>query len=377
MINAASCFLPAAFPWLQESICVALGCFGARAGSQNFCVMASSELAAEVPARTGIQRKEKTTGTRGKFQRSITSCYYNADWPLSVDIGWTSGLGAKRPAAKPAGSRFASPKRSIMLDRPFMTTQLTFFALLAAWLGVLFGTVYIPAPAHLRVFAAASLKDGIHDANLRYQRVTGHQVVVSYGASDTLAQQIDYGASADIFISADGDWMDYLADRNLIKPETRLNFLGNKLVLIASAGSAPTLAIGPNFPLAQALGNGRLAIADPAAVPAGKYGKAALEALGVWASVKSRVALAQDVRNALELVRRREAPLGIVYQTDALADRSVNVVGTFPASSHPPITYPLAVIAASTNPAAESYIAFLQSPEAKAAFSLPGFVLLR
>jgi molybdate transport system substrate-binding protein len=192
-----------------------------------------------------------------------------------------------------------------------------------------------------------------------------------------MAKQIENGASADIFISADIDWMDYLAGSNLIRPETRLNFLGNKLVLIASAGSAPTLGIGPNFPLAQALGNGRLAIANPASVPAGKYGKAALEALGVWTSVEGRLAPAPDVRAALELVRRREAPLGIVYQTDAVGEQGVDIVGTFPASSHPPITYPLAVTAASTNPAAKSYIAFLQSDAIKPVLSLQGFVLLR
>ena len=152
--------------------------------------------------------------------------------------------------------------------------------------------------------------------------------------------------------------------------------LGNKLVLIASAGSAPTLAIGPNFTLAQALGDGRLAIADPAAVPAGKYGKAALQALGVWASVEGRLAPARDVRTALALVARREAPLGIVYQTDAVADQGADIVGTFPASSHPPIIYPLAVMKTSTNPTAKSYIASLQSHEVMAAFGLPGFVLL-
>ena len=265
-----------------------------------------------------------------------------------------------------------------MLERPFAPAQLMLFAplLVAASLGMLFGTADIPARAPLRVFGAASLKNALDDANVRHQRVTGRQVVASYGGSDTMAKEIENGARADIFISADNDWMDYLADRNLIKLETRLNFLGNKLVLIASAGSAPTLAIGPNFTLAQALGDGRLAIADPAAVPAGKYGKAALQALGVWDSVKGRLAMAQDVRNALELVRRREAPLGIVYQTDAMADRGVSIVGTFPASAHPPIIYPLAAIKASTNPTAKSYIAFFQSPEVMAAFGLPGFVLL-
>jgi molybdate transport system substrate-binding protein len=270
-----------------------------------------------------------------------------------------------------------------MLDRPPATktlclAQFTLFAplLMAAWLGLVFAPAYRPGPADLRVFGAASLKNAIDDANVRYQRVTGRQAVASYGGSDTMAKQIENGASADIFISADIDWMDYLAKRSRIKPETRLNFLGNKLVLIASAGSAD-VAIGPNFPLAQALGNGRLAIANPASVPAGKYGKTALEALGVWTSVKGRLAVAPDVRAALELVSHREAPLGIVYQTDAVTDQGVDIVGTFPAPSHPPIVYPLAVTAASTNPTAKSYIAFLQSDAVKPALGLQGFALLR
>jgi molybdate transport system substrate-binding protein len=271
-----------------------------------------------------------------------------------------------------------------MLDRPPATktlclAQFTLFAplLMTAWLGLVFAPAYRPGPADLRVFGAASLKNAIDDANVRYQRVTGRQVVASYGGSDTMAKQIENGAPADIFISADIDWMDYLAGQSRIKPETRLNFLGNKLVLIASAGSAPMLAIGPNFPLAQELDNGRLAIANPASVPAGKYGKAALETLGVWTSVEGRLAPAPDVRATLELVRRREAPLGIVYQTDAVADQGVDIVGTFPAYSHPPIIYPLAVTAGSTNPAAKSYIAFLQSDAVKPVLGLQGFALLR
>jgi len=265
-----------------------------------------------------------------------------------------------------------------MLERPFATTQLMLFAplLVAASLGILFGTGDLPARAPLRVFGAASLKDALDDANVRYQRVTGRQAIASYGGSDAMAKRIENGAPADIFISADTDWMDYLAKRSLIKPETRLNFLGNKLVLIASAGSAD-VAIGPNFPLAQALGNGRLAIANPASVPAGKYGKAALEALGVWTSVEGRLAPAPDVRATLKLVSHREAPLGIVYQTDAVTDQGVDIVGTFPAPSHPPIVYPLAVTAASTNPTAKSYIAFLQSDAVKPALGLQGFALLR
>jgi molybdate transport system substrate-binding protein len=258
------------------------------------------------------------------------------------------------------------------------SAQSTLFALASlAACYVLWFSPYIPFPADLRVFAAASLKDAIDDANERYRLVTGRKVVASYGGSDSLAERIENGAPADIFISADVDWMDYLARSSLIKPETRLNFVGNKLVLIACAGSATTLAIGPNFPLAQALGNGRLAIANPASVPAGKYGKAALEALGVWASVESRLVPARDVRVALELVDRREALLGIVYQTDAAGDLGVEIVGTFPASSHPPIIYPLAVTAASTNSAAKSYIAFLQSPAVFApAFAHHGFARL-
>jgi len=229
----------------------------------------------------------------------------------------------------------------------------------------------------LLVFGAASLKNALDDANARYLRDAGHKIVVSYGASSALAKQIENGAPADIFISADLDWMDYVAAHKLIKPETRFNLLGNKLVLIAPADSRINLAIAPNFPLAQALGNDRLAMADPAAVPAGKYGRAALEALGVWSSVSSKIAPAQDVRATLLLVSRGEAPLGIVYQTDAAADKSVKIVGAFPETTHPPIIYPIAVTTASTHPAAAAYIGFLKSPAAKPAFEIQGFVVLQ
>jgi molybdate transport system substrate-binding protein len=242
---------------------------------------------------------------------------------------------------------------------------------------VVFFPFHIPAAAELRVFAAASLKDAIGDANVRYQGVTGRKVVASFGGSDTLAQEIEDGAPADIFISADIDWMDDLAKRSLIRPDTRFNFLGNELVLIARTDRAPTLAIGPNFPLAQALADGGLAIANPASVPAGKYAKAALETLGVWASIEGRLAPTRDVRAALALVSGGEAPLGIVYQTDAAVDKSVSIVGTFPASSHPPIIYPLAVTATCTNSTAKSYVAFLQSSAVESAIGSQGFALLR
>jgi molybdate transport system substrate-binding protein len=229
----------------------------------------------------------------------------------------------------------------------------------------------------LLVFGAASLKNALDDADAQYQRDAGHKVVVSYGASSALAKQIENGAPADIFISADLDWMDYIAEHKLIKPQTRFNLLGNKLVLIAPADSRINLTIAPNFPLAQALGNDRLAMAEPSAVPAGKYGKAALEALGVWGSVANKIAPAQDVRATLLLVSRGEAPLGIVYQTDAASDKGVKIVGAFPESSHPPIIYPIAVTTASTNPDAAAYIGFLKSPAAKPAFEKQGFVVLQ
>ena len=235
----------------------------------------------------------------------------------------------------------------------------------------------LPAQAQdLLVFGAASLKNALDDANARYLRDTKRKVVVSYGASPALAKQIENAAPADIFISADLDWMDYVAERKLIKSETRFNFLGNKLVLVAPADSKVALTIAPNFPLAQALGNGRLAMADPASVPAGKYGKAALEALGVWASVASKIAPAPDVRATLVFVSRGETPLGIVYQTDAAADKAVRIVGAFPPSTHPPIIYPLAVTATSKHPDAGAYVAFLKSSAAKQTFEKQGFVVL-
>jgi molybdate transport system substrate-binding protein len=226
----------------------------------------------------------------------------------------------------------------------------------------------------LLVFGAASLKNALDDANAQYQRDAGHKIVVSYGASSALAKQIENGAPADIFISADLDWMDYVAEHKLIKPETRFNLLGNKLVLIAPADSAISLNIAPNFPLATALGNGRLAMADPNSVPAGKYGKAALEALGVWASVAGRIAAAPDVRATLVFVSRGEAPLGIVYQTDAAAEPGVRIVGTFPPDSHPPIVYPMALTILS-GPDAPAFAAYLRGPAARRVFEAQGFTM--
>jgi molybdate transport system substrate-binding protein len=228
----------------------------------------------------------------------------------------------------------------------------------------------------LLVFAAASLKNALDEINGLYAAQKGQKAAASYGASPTLAKQIEAGAPADLFISADLDWMDYVAQRKLIRPETRANLLGNAIVLIAPAARAQPIAVAPNFPLAQALGDGRLAMADPASVPAGKYGKAALEALGVWSTVAAKVAPAENVRAALLLVSRGEAPLGIVYKTDAAADPGVKIVGTFPPNTHPPIVYPIAIIAASKNPGAAAYLAFLRSAATRPAFEKQGFLLL-
>ena len=248
----------------------------------------------------------------------------------------------------------------------------------AAVLAFLLGAFGLQAQAQFRdvvVFGAASLKDGLVDANNLFLFENGSGIAVSYGASSALAKQIENGAPADVFISDDPEWMDYVVERKLIKPDTRAKFLGNKLVLIAGAASNMALTIGQNFPLAQALGNGRLAIADPVSVPAGKYGKAALEALGVWGSVADKVAPAQDARAALLLVSRGEAPLGIVYETEAAADKNVKIVAAFPESTHPPIVYPIAILASSTNAVAEIYVQYLLSPKAARFFEKRGFVV--
>jgi molybdate transport system substrate-binding protein len=236
----------------------------------------------------------------------------------------------------------------------------------------------LPAQAQFHdvlVFAAASLRNALDEANSLFLFENGSGAKVSYGASSALAKQIENGAPADVFISADNDWMDYVAERKLIKPDTRVKFLSNRLVIVAPADSKVSLTIGPNFPLAQALGNGRLAIADPAAVPAGKYGKAALEKLGVWGTVAGKLAPAQDVRAALLLVSRGEAPLGVVYQTDAAADKNVKVIATFPEATHPPIVYPMAILAGSTNGVAPVYIQYLLSPKAEPFFEKKGFTV--
>jgi molybdate transport system substrate-binding protein len=226
------------------------------------------------------------------------------------------------------------------------------------------------------VFAAASLKNALDEAAAQWQRESGKKVVISYAASNTLIKQIEQGAPADMFISADLDWMDYGQQKGLIKPDTRSNLLGNRLVLVAPKDSNVTADIKPGFDLAALLKGGRLAMGNVDAVPAGKYGKASLEKLGAWDGVKDKVAQAESVRAALLLVARGEAPLGIVYQTDAAADPTVKIVGTFPENTHPPIIYPIALTKESTNPDALAFLNFIRSPAARPIFERQGFTVL-
>src|SRR5262245_6836557 len=231
----------------------------------------------------------------------------------------------------------------------------------------------VPAKAKtITVFAAASLKDALDESAKAYESRTSDKIVVSYGASSALAKQIESGAPADLFISADLDWMDYLEQRRLINPDSRRNLLRNRLVLIVPADNKVSVNIAPGFPLASLLGSGRLAMANPDAVPAGKYGKASLEALGVWKDVRSKVASTENVRAALLLVSRGEAPMGIVYKTDAAVEPKVRVAGVFPENTHPPIVYPIAMTA-NAKPAATAFMDWLGKPEAQAIFKKFGF----
>ena len=250
-----------------------------------------------------------------------------------------------------------------------MLYRLAAFALLAAALSPL--PVRADEPPILG-FAAASLKNALDDAAAGYPAA---KVKVAYAASGPLARQIEAGAPAGLFISADEDWMDELAAKELIEPGSRIDLLGNALVLIAPSASPVHFALGKDGSLAAALGDGRLAIGDPQSVPAGKYAKAALENLGFWAKLEPHLARAESVRAALALVDRGEAPLGIVYQTDAAADTGVRIVDRFPADSHKPITYPAALIKGAGVPARD-FLTWLRSPQAAPFFEKQGFTVL-
>jgi molybdate transport system substrate-binding protein len=255
------------------------------------------------------------------------------------------------------------------------------FARLFAAFGLLIVLAGAPQPAaaqdSLTVFAAASMRNALDDADAAFAKATGVKVVASYAATSALAKQIEQGAPADVFVSADLKWMDYAIAHRLVKPETRVNLLGNRLVLIApKASKLDHVAIGRDFDIAKLAGSGRIAVADVKAVPAGRYAKEALTSLGAFAAAEPKLAQAENVRAALAYVARGETPLGIVYATDAHVEPKVKIVGVFPEDSHPPITYPVARLAASKNAHVARYLDFLQTGTAKAIFEKFGFGFL-
>ncbi|MBC2772981.1 molybdate ABC transporter substrate-binding protein [Rhizobium sp. AQ_MP] len=261
------------------------------------------------------------------------------------------------------------------MDRTLRNATLALAALVALTVGGSFSSA-ARAEEPVTVFAAASLKESAEKIAAAWKAAGGADVTFSFAGSSALAKQIEEGAPADVFISADLKWMDHLDKAGKVKTDTRVNLLGNRIVLVAPKDSAVTTAIAPNFPLATLLGDERLAMANVDAVPAGTYGKAALTNLGVWESVKDKVAQAENVRAALLLVSRGEAPLGIVYETDARVDPSVKVVDTFPEASHPAIVYPVALTTDGKNPRAAEFLAYLQGADAHAIFTAAGFTVL-
>lgn len=234
----------------------------------------------------------------------------------------------------------------------------------------------LPAAAAERVavFAAASTTDALTEVAAAFTADTGVAVAPSFASASTLAKQIEQGAPAEVFLSANTQWMDYLADKGLVIADSRADLLGNDLVLIAPADSAVVAVdIGPGLDLVALLNGGRLAVGDPDHVPAGQYAKAALETLGLWTATERRLARQNDVRSAVALVQRGEAPLGIVYSTDAAAAEGVKTVGVFPGDSHPPITYPVALV--TETEAGRAFLAFLKSDAARAIFARHGFTV--
>ena len=249
------------------------------------------------------------------------------------------------------------------------------------WLGAAAALAMLPGVAQaqdsLVVFAAASLKNALDEIAADWTKATGKLAPrVSYAASSALARQIESGAPADLFISADLDWMDYVAKKELINTDTRINLLGNKIVLIAPRDSKAAIELKQGADVANVLAGGRLAMANVEAVPAGKYGKAALEKLGAWGGVKDRIAQAENVRAALLLVSRGEAPLGIVYATDAAADPNVKIIAEFPADSHPPIIYPAAVLKSARSGDAAAFFDYLKTAKARPSWEKQGFTVL-
>jgi molybdate transport system substrate-binding protein len=226
----------------------------------------------------------------------------------------------------------------------------------------------------IRLYAAATLKTALDAIAADWQRGGGAPVVLVYGPTPALAKQIENGAPADIYFSADPDWMDYLAQRQLIRAGTRTDLLSNRLVLIGAKDATPAPPINAGFPLAALVGAGPLAMCNPMHHPAGRYGRISLERLGLWSAVADKVAIAEDVRVAVTMVGRGDAPLAVVFATDAAEDQRVRVIGSFPDNSHPPIVYPVALVAASRQPDAARLLDYLKSPAASATFERLGYL---
>jgi molybdate transport system substrate-binding protein len=262
-------------------------------------------------------------------------------------------------------------------ERPYMLCVSRLIAAAALVAVALPATQASAQDASLTVFAAASMKNALDETDVAFSKATGVKVVARYAASSALVKQIEQGAPADVFISADLKWMDYAADHKLIKQDTRANLLGNVLVLIAAKNSnLDKVDLGKGFDIVRLVGDGRIAVADVKAVPAGLYAKAALESLGAWAAAEPKLAMAEDVRAALAFVARRRTSIGIVYETDAKIESFVKIIGIFPESSHEPITYPVAATAETTNPVVSRYLYFLRSSSAKTIFERYGFSYL-
>jgi molybdate transport system substrate-binding protein len=265
------------------------------------------------------------------------------------------------PASRDAASETAMINRRLLLSIGVATAAAACSAPASA------------QPRSITIFAAASLKNAVDDVNATFTKAHGSRTVASYAASSALMKQIEQGAPADVFISADTDWMDYGAQHKLIRAETRINLLANRLVLVApKSSSIAGVTVAPGLDIAALAGTGRIVTGDVRSVPAGKYAKAALEKLGLWAAVEKKLATTENVRAALTLVARGEAPLGIVYETDAKVEPDVKIIGVFPPDSHPPIIYP-AALTANARPDAMQYLAFLRSDAAKAVFESYGF----
>lgn len=253
--------------------------------------------------------------------------------------------------------------------RPVRRTALAVMAALA-------GLASAARADEVTVFAAASLKTAMDEIAAAYETATGDTVIPSFAGSSALARQIQFGAPADVFISANAGWMDQIEADGLLAEGSRFDLVNNAIVLIAHGADAATVEIGPALDLSGMLGEGRLAMALVDSVPAGIYGKAALNTLGLWEAVAPRVAQADNVRAALALVATGEAPLGIVYATDAVAEDKVSVVGTFPRDSHPPIVYPAAALRDGDTAAAARFLSFLHGDMARAALERQGFVVI-